>query len=293
MLYSQSYLFSIFIQPAVSADSHLVIITAGVAQKAGESRLTLVERNVNIMKAIMPKVLAFSPNAAICIVSNPCDVMTAIAAKVAGPSVPAGRIFGSGTCLDSSRLRSLIAKRLSIDTSAVTGYVVGEHGDSSVPVWSSVYVGGVPILSTGQDPSPIHEAMHREVANSAYDVIQKKGYTNWAVGLTGAYIANAVLDDTRQIMPVSTCVRGIHGIENDVFLSMPCGIGAQGVRRVIDLPLTGLEKDQLKHSAKTVWDIQKGVWNSIERGNQYFHCREDNNDAMSNFAIIVVQQEEV
>jgi L-lactate dehydrogenase len=247
----------------VSADSHLVIITAGVAQKTGESRLSLVERNVNIMKGIMPKVLAFSPNAAICIVSNPCDVMTAIAAKIAGPSVPAGRIFGSGTCLDSSRLRSLIAKRLHVDTSAVTGYVIGEHGDSSVPVWSSVIVGGVRILNTGQHPSPVHEAMHREVVNSAYDVIAKKGYTNWAVGLTGAYIANAVLDDTRQIMPVSTCVRGMYGIENDVFLSMPCVIGDHGVRRVIDLPLTDLEKEQLKHSAKTVWDIQKGVWDSI------------------------------
>jgi L-lactate dehydrogenase len=216
------------------------------------------------MKSIIPKVLAFSPNAAICIVSNPCDLLTAIAAKIAGPAVPPGRIFGSGTCLDSSRLRSLIAKRLELDAQSVTGYVIGEHGDSSVPVWSSVHVGGVPIIQpAGHGPSPLHDEMHREVVNSAYDVIEKKGYTNWAVGLTGAYIANAVLDDTRQIMPVSTCVQGMHGIETEVFLSMPCGIGSNGVGQVIDLPLTPSEKHQFLNSAKTISDIQKDAWESI------------------------------
>jgi L-lactate dehydrogenase len=114
----------------VSAHSHLVIITAGVAQKPGELRLNLVERNAAIMKQIIPNVLAHSPSAAICIVSNPCDIMTAVAAKIAGPSVPAGRIFGSGTCLDSSRLQSLIAKTLDIDAQSVRGNIVGEHGDN-------------------------------------------------------------------------------------------------------------------------------------------------------------------
>ena len=249
---------------SATQNSHLVIITAGAAQKPGESRLSLVERNVNIMSSIMPKVMTFSPNAAICIVSNPCDVMTAVAAKIAGPSVPPGRIFGSGTCLDSSRLRSLIAKSLGdIDTSAVSGYVIGEHGDSSVPVWSSVHVGGVPLLKVGQGPSEMHLQMHKKVVDSAYDVIEKKGYTNWAVGLTGAYIANAVLDDTRQIMPVSTCVRGLKGITNDVFLSMPAGIGSTGVRRVVDIPLTQSELEAFKRSAQAVWDVQRGVWNNL------------------------------
>jgi L-lactate dehydrogenase len=248
---------------SVSSDSHLVIITAGTAQKAGESRLNLVEKNVAIMKHIIPKVLAFSPHAALCIVSNPCDLMTAIAAKIAGPSIPAGRIFGSGTCLDSSRLRSLIAKNLHLDASAVDGYVIGEHGDSSVPVWSSVRVGGVPLLPQGQEPSEIHSNMHREVVSSAYDVIQRKGYTNWAVGLTGAFIGRAVLDDTRQIMPVSTCVRGMNGIEEDVFISMPCSLGSSGVQHVINLPLTNLEQEKFRHSASTLWNIQKDIWDKI------------------------------
>ena len=156
-----------------------MIITAGAAQKPGESRLNLVEKNISIMQNIVPKVLLFSPNATICIVANPCDLMTAVAAKIAGPFVPAGRIFGSGTCLDSSRLRSLISRKMNLDTSAVSGYVVGEHGDTSVPVWSSVSVGGVPLLSNGQEPTEVHDSMHKEVVDSAYDVINKKGYTNW------------------------------------------------------------------------------------------------------------------
>jgi L-lactate dehydrogenase len=105
--------------------------------------------------------------------------------------------------------------------------------------------------------------MHEQVINSAYDVIARKGYTNWAVGLTGAYISKAILNDQRNIFTVSTCVRGLHGIEEDVFLSMPCSIGAHGVRRVINTPMTKIEKDQFVNAAKAIWDIQKGVWDNI------------------------------
>jgi L-lactate dehydrogenase len=161
-----------------------VIVTAGVAQKVGESRLSLVERNVKIMSFIIPKLLENSPNAPICIVSNPCDIMTGVAAKIAGPSVPPGQIFGSGTCLDSSRLRNLIGMALNVDTRSVHGYIIGEHGDSSTPVWSGVRAGGIPLLKPGQAPTIAHRKMHEEVVGSAMDVIQKKGYTNWAVGLS-------------------------------------------------------------------------------------------------------------
>jgi len=248
---------------AVSSNSDLVIITAGVAQKVGESRLSLVERNVAIMKHIIPNILAHSPNAALCIVSNPCDIMTAVAAKIAGPSIPPGRIFGSGTCLDSSRLRSLLGRTLGVESQAVQGYVIGEHGDSSVPVWSSVHIGGIPMLNRDEVPNEIHNSMHREVVASAGEVIVKKGYTNWAVGLTNAHIANAIVTDSRSIMPLSTCVRGIQGIEEDVFLSMPCVVGAHGVRRVIDLPLTALEKDLFLKSRDAVWSVQQGIWDSV------------------------------
>ncbi|KAL3922310.1 MAG: hypothetical protein SGILL_002274 [Bacillariaceae sp.] len=248
---------------SVSNDSHLVVVTAGAAQKKGESRLDLVERNVSIMQTIIPKVLAYSPKAAVCIVANPCDILTAVASKIAGPTLPAGRIFGSGTCLDSSRLRSLIAKQLNLDASAVHGHILGEHGDSSVPVWSSVRVGGVPILKAGEEPSEVLVEMHKEVVNSAYNVIERKGSTNWAIGLTNASIGRAILYDTRNVMPLSTCVRGMYGMTEDVYLSVPCVVGAVGIHRTIELDLSDSERDSFAKTADTIWDIQKGIWKNI------------------------------
>ncbi|KAG7366090.1 malate dehydrogenase [Nitzschia inconspicua] len=248
---------------SVSKDSHLVIVTAGAAQKPGESRLNLVERNVSIMQSIIPKVLSFSPNAAICVVANPCDILTAVASKIAGPTLPAGRIFGSGTCLDSSRLQSLISKILNLDTSAVQGYILGEHGDSSVPVWSSVRIGGLPFLKPGEEPGEIHERIHQEVVNSAYDVIERKGSTNWAIGLTNAFIAKAILYDTRNIMPLSTCVRGMYGIKEDVFLSVPCAVGAFGIHRAVQTWMSPSEQRKFVETAGTIWEIQKEIWNNV------------------------------
>lgn len=189
-------------------DSDLVIITAGAAQKPGESRLSLVGRNVAIMKNIIPSVLHYAPDAAICVVSNPCDIMTAVASKIAGPSVPPGQIFGSGTNLDSSRLRSIIANSVNVDARDVSGFVIGEHGDSSVAAWGTFNVAGVPVLEPGEEPNDTHIRMHRAVVESAGDVILKKGYTNWAVGMATVDIAKAVLGDHMGILPVSTCVRG-------------------------------------------------------------------------------------
>mmetsp|Transcript_27428 Transcript_27428/g.38613 ORF Transcript_27428/g.38613 Transcript_27428/m.38613 type:complete len:377 (-) Transcript_27428:67-1197(-) len=247
----------------VTENSHLVIVTAGLGRKPGESRLRLVEKNTNIMKSIIPKVLEYSPDTPICIVSNPCDIMTAIAAKIAGPSIPPGRIFGSGTCLDSSRLRSLIGRTLDISGQSVHGYIIGEHGDSSVPVWSSVRIGGVPFVDPVEGPSAVHRAMHRDVVKSGLEVIKRKGYTNWSIGLANAYIAEIVLNDGRSVVPLSTCVRGIHDIEKDVFLSYPCLLGANGVRRLLCIPLTKDEEEGFLKSADTVWDIQKGIWDEV------------------------------
>eukprot|EP00978_Attheya_sp_CCMP212_P004505 scaffold9801_cov51-Attheya_sp.AAC.2 len=247
----------------VTADSDLVIITAGVAQKPGESRLSLLGRNTAIMRSIIHPVLEHSPNATICIATNPCDIMTAIAAKIAGPNVDPGRIFGSGTVLDSSRLQTLLGATLDVDARDCRGYIIGEHGDSSVPVFSSVKVGGVPLLQHGADPDPAHIAMHREVVDSAGDVICKKGYTNWAVGMACSHIAKAVIHNERRALTVSTCVRGLHGIEEDVFLSMPCIVDAKGVSRVVNLPLTEWETERLQQSAKKIWEMQSTIWNEV------------------------------
>jgi L-lactate dehydrogenase len=247
----------------VSRGSDLVIITAGAAQRPGESRLNLVGRNVNIMRSVITKVMKESPDATVCIVSNPCDIMTAVAAKIVGDSVAPGRIFGSGCVLDSGRFRSLIAASLNVDTDSVQGYIIGEHGDSSVPVWSSVRVGGIPAVPPGDDIPSVYKALHDEVFESAGDIIVKKGYTNWAVGIACANIAKHVLNDSRYIMPVTTCIRGMYGVEEDVYLSVPAIIGSKGVIRVLDLPLTEGEKEGFLKSVKSVWDVQSGVWDSI------------------------------
>lgn len=247
----------------ISADSDLVVITAGAAQKPGESRLNLLEKNVSIMQSIMPQVIEHSPNAAILIASNPCDIMTAIASKIAGPSFPQGKIFGTGTCLDSSRFRTIIADSMDLDPNSIHGYIIGEHGDSSIPVWSSVRVGALPLLRPGQEPCDTLQAIHKAVVDSAYDVINLKGYTNWAIGMSTAHIATMILDDTRTIVPVSTCVRGLYGVEDDVFLSVPCSLSSNGVQRVAVLPLTDSEEDTFRTCAKRIWEVQQPIWDSL------------------------------
>jgi len=249
----------------ITNNSHLVIVTAGAAQKKDQSRLELIGVNVKIMKFIIPQVLKYSPHASICIVSNPCDIMTAVAAKIAGPDVAPGRIFGSGTALDSSRFRCLIAKTVGgIDPSSVHAYIIGEHGDSSVAVYSSIRIGGIPLLQHGEKPKKTHLDLHKEVVDSAMDVIRRKGYTNWAIGLATARIAKVVVGDLCAIIPISTCVRGIYNnVEKDVFLSVPCVVGSSGVKKVLQLPLTDDEMLLFEKSAAQVWEVQKDIWDRV------------------------------
>lgn len=172
---------------AVSKGSDLVIVTAGARQNPGESRLDLVGRNLAIFKHIIPAVVAASPDCCILVVSNPVDILTYVAAKLAG--LPPGRVFGSGTSLDSSRFRTLVAERMSVDTRSVHALIVGEHGDSSVAVFSQLNVGGQvlrqvkPRMGLADDPEGWAD-VHKEVVSAAYDIIRAKGYTNWAIGLT-------------------------------------------------------------------------------------------------------------
>lgn len=240
---------------ACSAKSDLVVLTAGVRQRVGESRLELVGRNVEIFKGIIPQIVAASPDAAICVVSNPCDVMTAVTAHLA--RLPPGRVFGSGTALDSSRFREIIGRKLGVGTASVHGYIVGEHGDSSVPLWSSVTVGGANIHP---DALGLDE-VHKDVVGAAYKVIAAKGYTNWAVGLTVASLARSVLRDERRVLPVSTCVAGQHGIPADmkVFLSVPAVIGHAGAIATIAADITDDERAQFRKSADHVYEVQSKI----------------------------------
>jgi L-lactate dehydrogenase len=246
----------------VTKDSDLVIVTAGAKQRPGQSRLELLSTNLKIMKSIIGQVVEYSPNAPICIVSNPCDIITAMAVKIA-KDLPPGQIFGSGTVLDTGRFRQMLASQMDMDMRDISGYVIGEHGDSSLVVWSSVQNEGIDVLEEGKEPGEFENGIHMDVVHAAGEVIEKKGYTNWAVGMACAEIAKVVLDDMKIEMPVSTSVKGYAGVQEDVFLSVPCVLGAQGVERRIDLNLTESEKHLFQKSASIVWNAQEDILDDI------------------------------
>ncbi|NXL55419.1 LDHA dehydrogenase, partial [Chordeiles acutipennis] len=245
---------------SVTAHSKLVIVTAGARQQEGESRLNLVQRNVNIFKFIIPNVVKYSPDCKLLIVSNPVDVLTYVAWKISG--FPKHRVIGSGCNLDSARFRHLMGERLGIHPLSCHGWIIGEHGDSSVPVWSGVNVAGVslkaihPDLGTDADKEHWKE-VHKQVVDSAYEVIKLKGYTSWAIGLSVADLAETIMKNLRRVHPISTVVKGMHGIKDDVFLSVPCVLGNTGITDVVKMILKPEEEEKLRKSADTLWGIQK------------------------------------
>ncbi|XP_062447820.1 L-lactate dehydrogenase B chain [Rhea pennata] len=247
---------------AVTANSKIVVVTAGVRQQEGESRLNLVQRNVNVFKFIIPQIIKYSPNCTILVVSNPVDILTYVTWKLSG--LPKHRVIGSGCNLDSARFRYLMAEKLGIHPSSCHGWILGEHGDSSVAVWSGVNVAGVslqelnPAMGTDMDSENWKE-VHKQVVESAYEVIRLKGYTNWAIGLSVADLCETMLKNLCRVHPVSTMVKGMYGIENEVFLSLPCVLSASGLTSVINQKLKDDEVAQLKKSADTLWSIQKDL----------------------------------
>ncbi|XP_040295357.1 L-lactate dehydrogenase B chain-like [Bufo bufo] len=247
---------------AVSANSRIVVVTGGVRQQEGESRLNLVQRNVNVFKFIIPQVVKHSPDCTLIVVSNPVDIMTYVTWKLSG--LPQNRVIGSGTNLDSARFRYLISEKLGISTSSCHGYVLGEHGDSSVPAWSSVNVAGVPLQSLnpaiGTDKDPENwKDVHKQVVDSAYEVIKCKGYTNWAIGMSVADLSESIIKNLSRVHPVSTMVKNFYGINDEVFLSLPCILNGEGLVQVVNQKLTDSEVAQLKKSAETLFSIQKDL----------------------------------
>ncbi|XP_019166928.1 PREDICTED: L-lactate dehydrogenase B-like [Ipomoea nil] len=245
---------------AVTAGSDLIIVTAGARQNPGETRLNLIEKNCALFKTIIPPLVKHSRHSILMIVSNPVDILTYVAWKLSG--FPANRVIGSGTNLDSSRFRSLIADHLDVNAQDVQAYIVGEHGDSSVALWSSISIGGVPVLSFLDRQQIAYEKetldnIHKQVVQSAYEVINLKGYTSWAIGYSVANLARSILRDQRRVQPVSVLARGLHGIHGgDVFLSLPARLGRSGVIGVADVHLTEEEERRLNHSANTILEVQ-------------------------------------
>lgn len=239
--------------------------------------MSLIQRNVKIFKDIVPELVKHSPNTILVVVSNPVDVLTYVTWKLSG--LPKERVFGSGTNLDSARFRFLLSERLEIATSSCHGWIIGEHGDSSVAVWSGVNVAGVtlksinPSIGTEDDKEEWQQEIHKSVINSAGEIIRLKGYTSWAIGLSCATIVRAIMHNSRNVFALSTNVnvnrllkslknndfQGFHGIDKNVYLSLPCVLGATGISHVVKQNLNEDEIVQLKKSAEILYGIQQDL----------------------------------
>ncbi|MBN1922300.1 MAG: L-lactate dehydrogenase, partial [Anaerolineae bacterium] len=234
-----------------------VIITAGVAQKPGETRLQLVERNASILRQIIPEVITHAPEAVLIITTNPVDVMTHLAAKIAsGLGVPANRVMGSGTTLDTARFRALLGTHLRVDPQHVHGYVIGEHGDSEVLTWSIVDIGGSPLEDFAHmrgvtlDDATRGEIDH-EVRHAAYAIIEGKGATYYGIGAALARIVDAIAHDHRAILTICSPMPEVAGVR-DVTVSLPHLVGGSGVMEALPLKLSARETSALRISAQTI-----------------------------------------
>lgn len=239
------------------AGSKAVIMAAGVNQKPGETRLQLLERNATVFRAVIPQICTHAPDAVIIVATNPVDIMTHITANIAAEyGIPAQRIIGSGTTLDTARYRALLAQILGIDPTHVHGYVVGEHGDSEVLTWSLTTIGNLP-LDTFCELRQIdlygdkREEIERNVRYAAYQIIEGKGATYYGVGSALARIVRNVLQDRRAIMTVCTPQADIAGVQN-VTVSLPHLVGGDGILETFHLPLNEMETQGLQHSAQII-----------------------------------------
>ena len=239
------------------ADAGLIVITAGAKQRPGETRLNLVQRNVAICKQIVGDITARTRDAILVMVTNPVDVLTYMALKQSG--LPPGQVLGSGTVLDSARLRYLLSTHCRVDPRNVHAYVIGEHGDSEVAVWSMTHIAGVSIddycrVCPRECSVMDREKLFAQVRESVYHVIESKGATYYAVSMALERITGAILRDENSVLTVSTLGDGHHGI-GGVCLSLPAIVNRTGVSRVIDAPLTDEETAGLHRSAQVLRDV--------------------------------------
>jgi L-lactate dehydrogenase len=238
----------------VTANSDLIIVTAGAKQKPGQTRLDLAGVNVKILQSLLPQLLAQSPNAIFMLVTNPCDVLAVVAQKILG--LPANRVFASGTVLDSARLRWTIAERFKVSSNSVHAYIVGEHGDSEFALWSQTRIGPVPIqdweLAPGKKISQQElDQMALDVKNAAYKVIAGKGATNYAIGLSATAIAQAIMNDSNEVLAVSTVLEDYLGVSG-VALSVPTIVNRSGAARTVEVPMTKSEQAKFLASAAAI-----------------------------------------
>lgn len=237
------------------SDAYVIIVTAGAGQKPGETRLDLVKKNVGIFKSIIPQISEHNKEGILLIVANPVDILTYAAVKLSG--FPENRVFGSGTVLDTARLKYLLGEHLEVDNRSVHAFIIGEHGDSEIAAWSSANVSGIPLNNFCEMRGHFHhEAAMRRIAesvkNSAYEIIEKKKATYYGIAMSVRRICEAIVRDEKSIMPVS-CIQydKVYGIDG-VALSMPSIVGKNGVETGVPIELSREEQKALRESADTL-----------------------------------------
>ena len=242
------------------AGCKVVIVSAGVGQKPGETRLELLGRNAQVFKQVIPNILQHAPDAVLLVATNPVDVMTHIAARYAAEfAVPSSRVIGSGTTLDTARLRSLIGRHLNVDSQHIHAYVLGEHGDSEVIPWSFVTVGGIPLdeFCTEGDISICpddYAAIDEKVRRAAYHIIEGKGATYYGIGSAIARIVEVILQDERSLLTVCTPMKDVAGVK-DVTVSLPNLVGGKGILKTFFPKLNNVEMEGLHSSASLVRSV--------------------------------------
>ena len=238
------------------AGAAVTVVTAGAAQRQGETRLQLLERNVAILREIIPQVVRYNPDGIVLLASNPVDLMTHLSLQISG--LPPARVFGSGTILDTARFRYLLGQHYNVDPRSVHGYIVGEHGDSEVPLWSLANIGGVRLrdfrsaAGQGYDEAAL-QSIFEQTRDAAYTIIDRKGATYYAIGLGLLSIVEAILRDQHTVLTASSLMAGQYGVK-DICISLPSIVGAHGIEGVLDLPLSSDEAEAFRRSASILQD---------------------------------------
>jgi L-lactate dehydrogenase len=231
------------------AGSHLIVITAGARQMEGETRLQLIEKNRKIFQELIPALAKVAPESILLIVSNPVDVLTYEAIKLSG--FPAGRVFGSGTMLDTARFQFHISERLCLNPKSIEAYVLGEHGDTSFPVYSSANVAGKPLTSFEGFTPEVAKQCYEDTKNAAYRIIHDMGFTCYSIGIVIREIMGHIFQHSRIVVPLSINLDGFYG-HKDVALSVPCVLDSGGVADIIEVPLDKTEQENLAKSVDTL-----------------------------------------
>ncbi len=242
-------------------DAGLIVITAGANQKPNETRLDLVKKNVQIFKSIIPEIKNRHCEGILLIVSNPVDILTYVTLKLSG--FPSHRVIGSGTVLDTARLKYVLGRHLQVDPRDVHAYIIGEHGDSELAVWSGAQVAGIHInhfceLRGHFQHQEAMERLAQEVRDSAYEIIERKGATYYGVAVAVKRIATAIVKNEHAVLPISSLMQGEFGL-TDLCLSIPTVVGNQGVEKVVDIYLDNEENKKLQESAKALKEVLESL----------------------------------